>query len=116
MNAQVLNADKLAQMKKDWDIRSKEMARQLGMPEDSEVIMMSTEIDYFDHEEELRKEFEDCGSVYLTDVLTAIEERTVHVKLPKGMLLVAMAPKGEVQPLTFGIVNLNDLENSNGQI
>ena len=70
--------------------------------------MMSTEIDYLDDVREAVREFEDVGLCSPEEVVDAIEEKIVHIPLPRGMVLVAMAPLGVFEPRTYGLVTLAD--------
>ena len=84
----------------------REAAKQLGLDDTHTIVMMSTEIDYLDDVREAVREFEDVGLCSPDEVVDAIEEKIVHIPLPRGMVLVAMAPLGVFEPRTYGLVTL----------
>lgn len=86
----------------------RQAAKQLGLDDTYTIVMMSTEIDYMDDIREATQEFEDVGLCSPEEVIDAIEEKIVHVPLPRGMVLVAMAPLGVFEPRTYGLVTLTE--------
>lgn len=93
--------------KRAWgEDADREAARQLGLDDTHTIVMMSTEIDYMDDIREVTQEFENVGLCSPEDLIDAIEEKIVHVPLPRGMVLVAMAPMGVFEPRTYGLVTL----------
>ena len=86
----------------------REAAKQLGLDDTHTIVMMSTEIDYLDDVREAVQEFEESGLCSPEEVVDAIEEKIVHIPLPRGMVLVAMAPLGVFEPRTYGLVTLAD--------
>ncbi|MDD5370674.1 MAG: hypothetical protein PHQ40_16450 [Anaerolineaceae bacterium] len=85
---------------------TKEAARQLGLDESYTIVMMSMEIEYVEDARSVIDEFEEDGFCCAKDVVEAIEDRIISVQLPKGLVLVGMAPRGEAAPRTYGIINL----------
>lgn len=86
----------------------RDAAKQLGLDDTYTIVMMSTEIDYLDDVREVVQEFEEAGLCSPEEVVDAIEEKIVHIPLPRGMVLVAMAPLGVFEPRTYGLVTLTD--------
>jgi hypothetical protein len=87
--------------------QDQEAARQLGLQGDYTIFMMSYEVEYMDDLDAIEEEMRDLGVVYPKEVIDAIEERQVFVKLPKGYVLVGMVPTGEDHPKTYGIVDFS---------
>ena len=86
----------------------REAAKQLGLDDTHTIVMMSTEIDYLDDVREAVQEFEESGLCSPEEVVDAIEGKIVHIPLPHGMVLVAMAPLGVFEPRTYGLVTLTE--------
>jgi hypothetical protein len=87
--------------------QDQEAARQLGLQGDHTIFVMSYEVDYIDDLRVIAEEMKPLGFVDPMDVIESIEVRQVHVKLPKGLVLVGMAPVGSDSPETYGIVDFS---------
>lgn len=85
---------------------NKAAAHQLGLDESHTIVMMATEVDYLENAQAIAAELKDIGVCYVQDVIDIIEEKIIHIQLPRGMLLVAMAPHGKDEPRTYGLVSV----------
>ncbi|MBK6744691.1 MAG: hypothetical protein IPG66_17725 [Hydrogenophilales bacterium] len=81
--------------------------RRLGLQRRPYDFVMSYEVDYIDDLRVIAEEMKPLGFVDPMDVIETIEVRQVHVKLPKGLVLVGMVPVGSDSPETYGIVDFS---------
>lgn len=100
-------ADEAGSTWSPWgEAMDREAAKQLGLDETHTIVMMATEVDYLEDAREVISEFKDVGLCSAEEVVEAIEEKTIRVPLPRGMVLVAMAPIGKAEPRTYGLVTV----------
>ena len=93
------------------EVKDHEAARQLGLQEgDHTIFMMSCEVDCVEDIEEVEAEFADQGHVLADEVIAAVQARIQPVRLPKGWVLVGMAPLGADGPKRYGIVDLSAID------
>jgi hypothetical protein len=91
---------------KEWQRYNESARSQLKVSDDYEIIMMSSDIKYFDKDSWI-VEFSNSISLFADEVLEEVEHHLHNIKLPTNHMLVAMQTLKDPDNIVYGIIIIN---------